>query len=318
MDVYSIVWSAILLTSLFVYFVLDGLDLGVGVASVLFSDNERAQISLVMRNLWKDENSWVVFGGASLYGTFPLAFSLLYPAYFFPLLLLVCALLFRGIVFEARSSQDDNILWERAYWISSVVAAALQGLLIGSFVQNIFGQHALVNVFSLTSAVVVVAGYALVGCVWLQSSVELSPGNLRILNRAKSLMVVSAILIAVSCLEFFKDHAATLNQQIPFLSWLVSCVFILGSWVISWNYLERSNKIQPFYGVVGVMFVCFVTFLINNWHKMSNAIAPVWHVSGEIGWGSDITSTVSTLILLPIFVYQIYHAWRIFMQKMSV
>ena len=76
--------------------------LGTGMLMPFLTPEERDQAMSVLLPTWDGNQTWLVLGGASLYGAFPLAFSVLLPKFYLPIFLMVIALLFRGVVFEFR------------------------------------------------------------------------------------------------------------------------------------------------------------------------------------------------------------------------
>jgi len=100
MDQLALIWILIIGFSILMYVVLDGFTLGIGMLFPFLKQGERnIAMSAVLPN-WDGNQTWLVLGGAALYGAFPLAFSTLLPLLYMPLLVMVIALLLRGVAFE--------------------------------------------------------------------------------------------------------------------------------------------------------------------------------------------------------------------------
>lgn len=172
------IWAGIIAMAVFLYVLLDGFDLGIGVLFVWFqTPKERALMLSSIIPIWDGNQTWLVFGGATLYGAFPGAFSALLPAIYMPMILMVIFLLFRGISLEFRlKSKKLTRLWEQVFALSSLLASTCQGLILGTYVTG-FGDKlpSYVNVlalnwltpFSLFCAIGLVCGYVHLGACWL-------------------------------------------------------------------------------------------------------------------------------------------------------
>ena len=100
--------AAIIAFGIIMYIILDGFDLGIGILALFFQHSERDLMISTILPVWDGNETWLVLGGAMLYGTFPLAFSVILPTLYLPILLMVCSLLFRGVSFEFRMKADTS------------------------------------------------------------------------------------------------------------------------------------------------------------------------------------------------------------------
>ena len=170
--------AVILAGGVFLYVLLDGFDLGIG---ILFpfarSDSDRDLMMGSVAPYWDGNETWLVLGGVGLLAAFPLAYAIVLPAMYIPVIAMLLGLILRGVAFEfrARAERRGKRFWTAAFAIGSFVAAFSQGLVLGGFVQGIpvlNGKFA-GDAFSwLTPYAVLVAcglvfGYALLGACWL-------------------------------------------------------------------------------------------------------------------------------------------------------
>src|SRR5258708_6147112 len=130
-------WAAILALAVFMYVLLDGFDLGVGMVFLLRRDPVERQLMInSVAPVWDFNETWLILGGGGLLAVFPLAFAIIVPAVYFPILLMLLGLVFRGVAFEFRvMPRARRWLWNGAFALGSLVATFAQGIVLGMFVQ---------------------------------------------------------------------------------------------------------------------------------------------------------------------------------------
>jgi cytochrome d ubiquinol oxidase subunit II len=171
------VWTLILGLAVFFYVLLDGFDLGVGIL-YNFADTTKAR-NLLMNSIapiWDGNETWLVLGGIGLLAAFPLAFAIILPAVYFPILVMLLALIFRGVAFEFRfRDAEHRTFWDHAFGYGSALATFAQGVVLGAFIQGfkVEGRHFTggsfdcFTPFSLFTGVALLFGYGLLGAGWL-------------------------------------------------------------------------------------------------------------------------------------------------------
>src|ERR1700744_1482646 len=163
------VWTLILGPAVFFYVVLDGFDLGIG---ILYSfAKTRADRQAMMNSIapiWDGNETWLVLGGLGLLAAFPLAFAIILPAVYFPILVMLLALIFRGVAFEFRFRDSEHrTLWDHAFGLGSAIATFAQGMVLGAFIQGfqVEGRHFsggsfdCITPFSLFTGLALLSGY---------------------------------------------------------------------------------------------------------------------------------------------------------------
>ncbi len=218
---YALIWSFLIALAVMLYVLLDGFDLGVGMLFALArTDADRNLISASVEPVWDGNETWLVLGGGGLLAAFPLAYSILMPAFYMPVTLMLVALIFRGVAFEFRhkaARPATRKFWNGAFVGGSFTAALMQGVILGSFVQgvNVDGRHFAggafdwLTPFSLLVGVSVVAGYILLGACWLVLKTD---GEL--LARARiwarnAVIAVAIAMVAVSLATLSVDPRVT-------------------------------------------------------------------------------------------------------------
>jgi cytochrome d ubiquinol oxidase subunit II len=173
-----ILWFVIIATAVILYVLLDGFDLGVG---ILFpfapSDQCRDRMMNSIAPFWDGNETWLVLGGGGLFAAFPLAYAVVMPALYIPVILMLLGLIFRGVAFEFRykATGKSRKLWDYSFHFGSLVAAFMQGMFLGGLVQGIKvdgrsfagGAFDWLNAFSVMTGFALVCGYALLGATWV-------------------------------------------------------------------------------------------------------------------------------------------------------
>lgn len=173
-----LIWAGLIAVAVFVYVILDGFDLGIGILFPFAKDaKERDQMQAAIAPVWDGNETWLVLGGGGLFAAFPKAYAALMPAIYFPIILMLIALIFRGVAFEFRAHgrKSGKAFWTAAFAAGSIAAALAQGLVLGAFVQGVHvvngafvgGAFDWLTPFSILVALSLVAGYALLGGCWL-------------------------------------------------------------------------------------------------------------------------------------------------------
>lgn len=181
-----LVWAAILALAVFLYVLLGGYDLGLGVLFPLApSDRDRDAMMASVAPFWDGNETWLIIVGAGLFATFPAVYAIFLEAFYLPVLLLLLGLIFRGVAFEYRvRSTHMRPTWDRGFFLGSLVAAFVQGAAVGAMMQGIpvrdnqFAGDSLfwLAPFPVLTGLGLVLGYTLLGACWL---VLKSDGDLR-------------------------------------------------------------------------------------------------------------------------------------------
>src|SRR5450756_2029051 len=171
------IWTLILGLGVFLYVLLDGFDLGVGMLFGLAPDTaERNLMMNTIAPIWDGNETWLVLGGIGLYAAFPLAFAIIIPAIYFPILIMLLALVFIGVAFEFRlRDAEHKTFWDYGFCYGSALATFAQGMVLGAFIQGfeVQGRHftgsswGFFTPFSILTGVALLFGYSLLGAGWL-------------------------------------------------------------------------------------------------------------------------------------------------------
>ena len=175
-------WVAILATSILLYVLLDGFDLGVGILFGATRSEPRRQVMLkAVAPLWDGNETWLVAAGVVLWGAFPVAYATLLSAFYLPLLLMLAGLILRGVAFEFRDKAERmRAIWDASFAGGSLVATSMQGLMVGAIVEGLpitdgrytGGDFGWLSPFALLCGVGLCVGYALLGACWIVRKCE--------------------------------------------------------------------------------------------------------------------------------------------------
>ena len=173
----ALVWSVILAFAVYAYVVLDGFDLGIGILAPLARSNEEEDTMIdAIAPVWDGNETWLVLGGGGLFAAFPLAYAILMPALYAPVIAMLLALIFRGVAFEFRHrAPAHRRRWTWSFVLGSYVATFAQGVALGTFIQGIEvegrsyagGWFDWLTPFSLLTGAALVFGYGLLGACFL-------------------------------------------------------------------------------------------------------------------------------------------------------
>ena len=138
------IWAAILAFAVFMYVVMDGFDLGIGILFPVFGvGRERDTAMNSIAPVWDGNETWLVLGGGGLMAAFPLAYGVIMSALYAPLIAMLLALVFRGVAFEFRwRDPAHRHIWDFAFTGGSFVAAFTQGIMLGALLQGIQSKAA--------------------------------------------------------------------------------------------------------------------------------------------------------------------------------
>ena len=263
-------WFFVLGLFLFLYVLLDGFDLGVGILSLTSSSEERRSMLMTsLGNVWDANETWLVLVGGSLFGAFPLAYGTILNALYLPALIMVVGLLFRAVSFEFRENADNKRVWNVAFGAGSFLAALGQGFALGTVFEGIAvdaSGHFIGGPFDwLTWRTVLVAltliqGYVLVGSTYLivKTTGDLQQTHYRTAKLATVTTFVGAVFITISTPLLSSQIGARLFD--PPLLYVFALIPILGVAIVGLllRSLQQQEEVTPFIWTVSLFFLSFV------------------------------------------------------------
>lgn len=253
-----VLWAFILAFAVFAYVVLDGFDLGIGILfPMLDRGRQRDQAMNSVAPIWDGNETWLVMGGGGLLAAFPLAYAIIMPALYAPIIAMLLALIFRGVAFEFRwRDPRHQWFWDISFAGGSLLAGFAQGVALGALLQGITvegrayagGWWDWLSPFSLLTGASLVAGYALLGSTWLIMKTEGALQD-RAFRHARiagiiTIVCVAAVSLATPFLEgayyerWFAWPHVLFTAQVPLLVAIATVAYFLS--------LRRRHEIRPF------------------------------------------------------------------------
>ncbi len=264
------IWAGLIALAVFLYVLLDGFDLGIG---ILFpfarSEADRDSMVAAIAPVWDGNETWLVLGGGGLLAAFPLAYSVLMPALYLPVLMMLLSLVLRGVAFEFRAHGRvrGKRFWTVAFAAGSTGATLAQGLILGGFIQGVavhgerFAGHPFdwLTPYTVLVALGLTCGYALLGAGWLMIKTEDElHGDARRWSGVAG-AAVAFFLAAVSIATLFVhpevarrwgviDHSIDWKAALPLVP--IPLIGAVGLALVGFGMRARSHRL-PFIG--GVM-----------------------------------------------------------------
>jgi cytochrome d ubiquinol oxidase subunit II len=311
------IWTLILGVGVFFYVLLDGFDLGVGILYGFTRDREAR--NLVMNSIapiWDGNETWLVLGGMGLLAAFPLAFAIILPAVYFPILIMLLALIFRGVAFEFRyRDAEHRTIWDHAFCYGSALGAFAQGIVLGAFIEGfeVDGRHFsgssidCFTPFTLMTGIALVFGYALLGAGWLILKTEPPLQDwARQYGRYAFIGVVIAIAIVSLWTPLLSPSIATRWFSWPNIA-LLSPVPILTALIalFEWRSLNDRSEAAPFVGAIALFVMSYLGIAISLWPLIVPYKYTLWEAASS--QATQAFLMIGTLFLLPVIL--MYTGW---------
>ncbi len=322
-----LIWCGLLVTALFLYVLLDGFDLGVG---ILFpfapSDECRDRMMNSIAPFWDGNETWLVLSGGGLFAAFPLAYAILMPALYMPVILMLLGLIFRGVAFEFRyKAVKSRFVWDYAFHIGSIVATFMQGMILGAFVKGVqvqgrsFAGHPFdwLNAYSFMTGVALLFGYALLGAAWLVMKTDGITQDWARKCASYVLGYVGVFLGIVSIsMPVMNAGVRDLWFTFPNFYYLVPVPLVTAAlFIFIWRDLRRGVENRPFFLGIGVFLMGYLGLGISLWpwlvpfavtFRQAAAAAP-----------SQSFLLVGTLVILPVVLTYTAFCYYVFRGKAS-
>jgi cytochrome bd ubiquinol oxidase subunit II len=311
------IWTLILGVGVFLYVLLDGFDLGVGVLYGFAPTRDSRNIVMnSIAPIWDGNETWLVLGGIALLAAFPLAFAIILPAVYFPILIMLLALVFRGVAFEFRyRDAEHRTLWDHAFCYGSTLGAFAQGIVLGAFIQGFQtdGRHFsgrsfdCFTPFSLLTGVALVFGYTLLGAGWLILKTE---GPLQEMARRLGRYAFIGVLVAIAAVSVWtpleQPDIARRWFDWPNIALLspVPIVTALVAWA-EWRALNDRSEAAPFVWAIALFVMSYLGLAISLFPMIVPYKYTIWDAASSEATQAFLA--VGTLFLLPVIL--MYTGW---------
>jgi cytochrome d ubiquinol oxidase subunit II len=321
------VWAGLIAFAVFAYVVMDGFDLGIGILFPLIRPGKGRDAAMnSIAPVWDGNETWLVLGGGGLMAAFPLAYAIVLPALYAPLIAMLLALIFRGVAFEFRwRDPGHRAFWDAAFTGGSVVGAFAQGVALGALLQGISvegrayagGWWDWLSPFSLLTGASLVVGYALLGATWLimKGEDELQAVAFRLARPLAASLVacIAAVSAWTPFLEadywrrWFSFPNVLFAAQVPLLV-AVATVLLFVS-------LGRRSERWPFLLSLALFALSFAGLGISIFPEVVPSRVTIWQAAApdsSLGF-----MLVGALVMIPIILAYTAHAYWVFRGKVG-
>lgn len=324
----SIVWAGIIAFGVLMYVVMDGFDLGIGILFPFFPEQaERDVMMNTVAPVWDGNETWMVLGGAGLFAAFPMVYSSVLSALYMPIILMVIALIFRGVAFEFRfKANRTKHLWDLAFIWGSIIATFLQGVILGAYIQGIhivderFAGAALdwLSPFSIFTGVAVLVAYAALGCGWLilKTSKELQSRMYQLMPKLGLLMLFTFACVSIWTPLHNPAIAERWFKMPQFLYFSPVPILVLWCTYSIWHASKTKQQLKPFAYTLGLIGLAYSGFLISLWPMIIPPNITIWDAAAP--HSSQMFALVGALIMIPIILAYTGLAYWVFRGKVHV
>jgi cytochrome d ubiquinol oxidase subunit II len=311
--------------AVFAYVVLDGFDLGIGILFPLLRPGQERDTAMnSVAPVWDGNETWLVLGGGGLMAAFPLAYAIILPALYAPLIAMLLALIFRGVAFEFRwRDPGHRRWWDAAFITGSIVATFAQGITLGALLQGISVQGRAysggwwdwLTPFSVLVGISLVVGYALLGASWLIMKTEGSAQEKSYRFAAMLGPATIGCIVLVSAATPFLSEAyyqrwfswprILYTAQVPILVAITSVAFYLS--------LRQRHEYLPFLLSLTLFALSLAGLGVSMFPYVVPGAVTIWDAAAPPS--SLVFVLVGTGVMIPIILAYTAHAYWVFRGK---
>ena len=323
----TVVWAAIIAFSVAAYVVMDGFDLGIGILFPTFEVGRQRDLAMnSIAPVWDGNGTWLVFGGGGLLAAFPLAYAIILPALYAPLVAMLLGLIFRGVAFEFRwRDPAHRQFWDLAFCGGSLVATISQGITLGALLQGISvtgraysgGWWDWLTPFSLLTGVSLAVGYVLLGACWLIWKTE-GPLQMHARRMARRYAILLIVVIgAVSAYTPFLE-GKYYERWFAYPGLLVAIpvpILVAVTGLLLWRSIEGKRDGLPFLLTLILFGLSMVGLAISMWPDVIPGRVSIWEAAAPER--SQIFMLVGAVVMVPMILGYTGWAYWVFRGKVD-
>ncbi|CAN1604722.1 cytochrome d ubiquinol oxidase subunit II [Pseudomonas mediterranea] len=323
-----LIWAVVIIFGIMMYVIMDGFDLGIGILfPFIKGERDRDVMMNTVAPVWDGNETWLVLGGAGLFGAFPLAYSVVLSALYLPLILMLIGLIFRGVAFEFRfkARAEKRHLWGKAFIGGSLTATFFQGVALGAFIdgfqvvnrQFAGGSLDWFTPFTMFCGLALIAAYALLGCTWLIMKTE---GKLQeqMHDLARPLAFVVLAVIGIVSLWTPLAHADIAARwfTLPNLFWFLPVpILVLVTMYGLFRAVARNAHYTPFILTLVLIFLGYSGLGISLWPNIVPPSISIWDAASPPQ--SQGFMLVGTLFIIPLILVYTFWSYYVFRGKVT-
>ncbi len=314
----NIVWFILIAILYTGFFVLEGFDMGVGILLPFLGKGQDVKKRVIINTIgphWDGNEVWLVTAGGATFAAFPHWYATLFSGFYIPLLLILVALILRGVAFEFRS-KDENLLW-RKFWDSaiffgSLIPAFLWGVAFANMIRgvpidatmNFVGNLGdLLNPYAILGGIISLVGFTLHGAVFLTLK---TAGELEESSRKTALRLWFPMLILLVAAVVY----TIVNKILPL--WLL--ILAVAAFVVSGFALKnKKNTIAFLFTALTIILISASVFVGLFPNVMVSSLNPEYNLTitnAASGQNTLRVMTIVAAIFVPIVLaYQAWSYW---------
>jgi cytochrome d ubiquinol oxidase subunit II len=321
------IWALIIAFAVFMYVVMDGFDLGIGILFPTFSKGqERSQAMNAIAPVWDGNETWLVLGGGGLMAAFPLAYAVILPATYPLIIAMLLGLIFRGVAFEFRwRDPKHEAFWDFAFFAGSLIAAFSQGMILGAILQGVDvegrsyagGWLDWLSPYTLLTGAGVTVGYTLLGSTFLAMKLtgDAEAHAYRLAMRAgiATLLLMIAVSLATPFLlgrywdRWFDWPQILFTSQVPLLTAITA--FAL------YRAVKKKRRYRPFVLSLLLFLLGMIGLGVSIWPYVVPDSITIWDAAAPER--SQSFMLVGTLVIMPIILAYTGWAYWVFRGKVA-
>jgi cytochrome d ubiquinol oxidase subunit II len=323
----AFIWALVIAFAVLAYVVLDGFDLGVGILFPFIAGTRHRDSAMnSVAPVWDGNETWLVLGGGGLFAVFPLAYAVILPALYAPVIAMLIGLVLRGVAFEFRwKTERGKFLWDWAFAGGSLLAAFSQGIMLGALVQGIAvegrayagGWFDWLTPFSIMTGLSLVVGYALLGATWLIWKTEdyvqrRAYGFARVLTLAL-LACIAIVSIWTPWLNpqyvarWFSWPAILYVAPVPIVTLIAAARLVMA--------VHDRREVEPFAATLVLFVLCYIGLGISLYPMIVPPRISIWDAAAPDR--SLAFLLVGAGILVPIILAYTAYAYWVFRGKVD-
>ena len=323
-----LIWAIIIIFGIMMYVVMDGFDLGIGILfPFIKGESDRDVMMNTVAPVWDGNETWLVLGGAALFGAFPLAYSVVLSALYLPLMLMLMGLIFRGVAFEFRfkARPEKRHIWDKSFIGGSLVATFFQGVALGAFIDGIpvvnreyaGGGLDWLSPFTVFCGIALIVAYALLGCTWLIMKTE---GHLQERMHKLGRPLALAVLVLMGIVSLWTPLAHTDIAArwftLPNLFWFLPVpILVLVTMYGLLKAIARKAHYTPFLLTLVLIFLGYSGLGISLWPNIVPPAISIWDAAAPPQ--SQGFMLVGTLFIIPFILGYTYWSYYVFRGKVT-
>lgn len=323
----TVIWACIIGFAIVAYVIMDGFDLGIGILFPLLRvgrDRDTAMNSIAP--VWDGNETWLVLGVGGLLAAFPLAYAIILPALYAPMIAMLLGLVFRGVAFEFRwRDPGHRAFWDAAFTAGSIVATLAQGIALGALLQGITvegrayagGWWEWLTPFSLLTGLGLLVGYSLLGACWLNWKTEgaLQEQVVRYAGRLGIALLAMIAVISLATLTLEPQYhrrwltmpGVLATAQVPLATLVVTALF--------YRSLRLRREAQPFLWALALFGLCIVGLGVSIWPDVIPARVSIWEAAAPER--SQLFMLVGAAVMVPVILAYTGWAYWVFRGKVG-